>query len=95
MANSPLERQPSCFECSSPQYAISERSSFIFLIFLNFLTLLDLLRRCLNMNTLFGRDVRNKNPTPHDSMMKMMRSQIINEELIDHRNWTSMGLQPP
>lgn len=47
------------------------------------------------MNTLFWRDVRNKNPTTYDALVEMMRSEIVNEKLIDHRNRTSMGLPQP
>lgn len=44
---------------------------------------LSALRRGLNINILFWMDVRNKNPTSYNAMM---RSEIVNEELIDHRN---------
>lgn len=36
----------------------------------------------------------NKNPTKYDSLVKMMRDEIVNEELIDHDNRTTMILPP-
>lgn len=53
------------------------------------------LRRGLNMNTLFWRDVQNQHSIMYDALMEMMRCKIINEELIDQRNRASRGLQPP
>lgn len=47
------------------------------------------------MNTLFWMDVRNKNPTTYDAMIEMMISEIVTEELINHRNQTTVELQPP
>lgn len=46
------------------------------------------------MNTLFWRDVWNKNPIIYDALVEMMRSEIVNEELIDHHNRTLLGLSP-
>lgn len=47
------------------------------------------------MNTLFWRDVQNQYPTTYDVLLEMMRREIINEELIEHRNRASRGLPPP
>lgn len=55
---------------------------------------LSSLREGLNINTLFWRDVRNKNLTTYDGLVKMMKSEIVNEKLINHRNQTSMELPP-
>lgn len=38
------------------------------------------------MNTILWKVVRNKNPTTYDALVKTMRSEIVNEELIDHYN---------
>lgn len=53
---------------------------------------LSALRGGFNLNTLFWRDVRNKNLTTYDAFMEMMRSEIVNEEVINHRNQTTLGL---
>lgn len=47
---------------------------------------LSILRGGLNMNTIFWRDVRIKNPTIYDVLLKMIRSEIVDEELIDYCN---------
>lgn len=49
----------------------------------------------LNMSNLFWRDVRNKNPVTYNELVEMMRVEIVNEEMIDHRNGTMKGLWPP
>lgn len=56
---------------------------------------LSTLLESLKVNTLFSRDVQNKDPTMYDALLKMMRREIINEELIDHRNRANKGLQSP
>lgn len=56
---------------------------------------LSTLKEGLNMSTLVKRDVQNKNPITYDTLVEMMRSEIVNKELIDHRNRISMGLPPP
>lgn len=52
------------------------------------------LRGGLNMNNLFWRDVKNQNLTTYDALVKILKSEIVTEELIDHRNRTSLGLPP-
>lgn len=47
------------------------------------------------MNTLFWRDIRNKNLTTYDKLVEMMRSKKVSEEMIDHQNRTTQGLSPP
>lgn len=44
------------------------------------------------MNTLFQWDVRNKNPVTYDELVKMIRVEIVIEEMIDHRNRVAQGL---
>lgn len=38
------------------------------------------------MNTLFCKDVRNKNLTTYNKMVKMMWNEIVNDKMIDHNN---------
>ncbi|KAL2518057.1 Uncharacterized protein Adt_14304 [Abeliophyllum distichum] len=47
---------------------------------------LSALKRGLNMNLLFWRDVRNKNPTTFDHLVEMIMEEITNEYMIYHRN---------
>lgn len=56
---------------------------------------LTALRGGLDMNSLFWRDVQNKDPTTYDALLEMIRQEILNEELKDHRNRASRGLPPP
>lgn len=35
------------------------------------------------MDPLFWMDVRNKNPKAYDDLVKMMKVEIVNEEIID------------
>ncbi|XP_022880635.1 uncharacterized protein LOC111397904 [Olea europaea var. sylvestris] len=56
---------------------------------------LSALRGGLNMNTLFWKDVQNQDPTTYDALLEMMRREIINGELIEHRNRASRGLPAP
>ena len=56
---------------------------------------LSALKGGLNMNTLFWRDVRSKNPSTYDELVEMMRVKIVSEEMIDHRNGAVQGLSPP
>lgn len=55
------------------------------------------LKRGLNINTFFWTDVWNRNPnsTINYALVEMMRSEIVREKPIDHRNRTSLGLLPP
>lgn len=55
---------------------------------------LSVMRGGLNMDTLFRRDMQNQDPTTCDVLLEMMRCEIINEELIEHRNRACRGLQP-
>ncbi|CAI9762901.1 unnamed protein product [Fraxinus pennsylvanica] len=49
----------------------------------------------LNMNTLFWRNVRSKNPSTYDELVEMMKVEIVNEEMINHRNRAAQGLPAP
>lgn len=56
---------------------------------------LTTLRGGLDMNSLFWRDVQNRDPATYDALLEMIRREILNEELKDHRNRASRGLPPP
>ncbi|XP_022861271.1 uncharacterized protein LOC111381691 [Olea europaea var. sylvestris] len=56
---------------------------------------LSALKDGLNINTLFWRDVRSKNPSTYEELVKMMRIEIVSEEMIDHQNHAAQGLPPP
>ncbi|XP_022876843.1 uncharacterized protein LOC111395050 [Olea europaea var. sylvestris] len=56
---------------------------------------LSALKGSLNMNTLFWRDVRSKNPTTYDELVKMMRVEIVSEEMIDYQNRAVRRLPSP
>lgn len=56
---------------------------------------LSALKGGLNMNTLFWRDVRSKNLSTYDELVEMMKVEIVNEEMIDHRNRAAQWLPPP
>lgn len=47
---------------------------------------LSALKEGLNLNTLFWRDVWSRNLTSYDELVEIMRVEIVNEEMIDHRN---------
>ncbi|KAL2531449.1 Uncharacterized protein Adt_04800 [Abeliophyllum distichum] len=47
---------------------------------------LSALKEGLDMNLLFWRDVRNKNPTTFDQLVEMITEEITNENMILHRN---------
>ncbi|KAL2493392.1 Uncharacterized protein Adt_29020 [Abeliophyllum distichum] len=47
---------------------------------------LSVLKGGLDMNHPFWRDVRNKNPTTFDQLVEMIMEEIINENMILHRN---------
>lgn len=53
---------------------------------------LIILRERLNMNILFWRDVQNKGPTSYNSLLEMIRREIINKELNYHRSRANRGL---
>lgn len=46
------------------------------------------------MNTLILRDVHNMNPTTYDELVEMIKVEIVNEKMIDHRNMAVQGLLP-
>lgn len=46
------------------------------------------------MNSLFWRDIQNKDPAIYDTYLEMIRREIINEELRDYQNRTNRGLPP-
>ncbi|XP_022880865.1 uncharacterized protein LOC111398161 [Olea europaea var. sylvestris] len=56
---------------------------------------LSVLKGGLNMNTLFWRDIRSKNPPTYDELVETMRVEIISKVMIDHRNRAVQGLPPP
>lgn len=56
---------------------------------------LTALRGGLDTNSLFWRDVQNKDPATYDALLEMIRREILNEKLKDHRNRASQGLPPP
>lgn len=47
--------------------------------------MLSTFRGGLNMSTFFMRDVRNQDTASYDALLEMMRREIINDELINHR----------
>lgn len=46
------------------------------------------------MNTLFLWDVQNQHPSSYNTLLEMMSHEIINDELIDHRNKARKRLPP-
>lgn len=52
------------------------------------------LRGGFNMNTLFLERCMESEPNHLDVLMKMIKSEIVNEELIDHHNRTFRGPSP-
>ncbi|KAL2499540.1 Uncharacterized protein Adt_25090 [Abeliophyllum distichum] len=55
---------------------------------------LSVLKRRLDMNLPFWRDVRNKNPTTFDQLVEMITEEITNENMILHRNRGGVAPQP-
>lgn len=55
---------------------------------------LTALKEGLDMNSLFWRDVQNKDPTSYNALLEMIRREIIYEELRDHQNRANQGLPP-
>lgn len=53
---------------------------------------LIVLRRGLDINSLFWRHVQNKDPAINDTLLEIIRPEIINEELRDYQN--RAGLPP-
>lgn len=49
----------------------------------------------LDINSLFLRDVQNKELTSYDALLEMIKRVIINKDLKDHRNRANQGLPPP
>lgn len=47
------------------------------------------------MNILFGRDVHSNNPATYDELVEMMRAEIVDEEMFDHRNRAVQELSLP
>lgn len=56
---------------------------------------LSALRDGLNMNTLFWRDVQNKNPTSYDAFVEMMRSEIVKRNLLTIITKPRWDFHPP
>ncbi|KAL2542750.1 Uncharacterized protein Adt_03728 [Abeliophyllum distichum] len=52
---------------------------------------LSSLKEGLDLNLLFWRDVRNKNPTTFDQLVEMITEKITNENMILHRNRREVG----
>lgn len=48
----------------------------------------------LNMKILFC-DVWSKNLATYNKLVEMMRTEIVNEKMIDHKNHVVQGLPPP
>lgn len=42
------------------------------------------IRERLDMNSIFWRDVQNKDPTSYDALLEMIKQEIINEKVRDH-----------
>ncbi|KAL2465697.1 Uncharacterized protein Adt_41548 [Abeliophyllum distichum] len=55
---------------------------------------LSTLKGVLDMNLPFWRDVRNKNPTTFDQLVKMITEEITNKNMVLHRNCGGTVLNP-
>lgn len=47
------------------------------------------------MNTVCWRDMQNKNSTTYDEVVEVIGIEIVNEEMIDHRNNVAQGFRHP